>query len=226
VKLGRYSRATAAVCLVTAGCLPYAYPKLSYIPGGDLGPKADDAHAFRVDVVANRTANPALMPCDAHEYTLAEITPRPDGSIPPQARVTVDRGFLLPTTGFAVNPGRVHETRVRLYRPGYQLVELGSWDSTSRIEWRPALDWKAQEQAITDLLACPQLTPTFSGSALRNRLPPQPTSPEETRALVFAAGECERVAALAPTPADAARLKKKAQDLREAATTAKKEGAP
>jgi hypothetical protein len=210
----------------SAGCLPYAYPKLSYIPGAELGPEVSDVHAFRVDAVADRTANPALMPCDHHEYTLAEIAPRPDGSIPPQARVTVDRGFLLPTTGFAVNPGSVHETRVRLYRPGYQLVELGSWDSTSRIEWRSALDWKAQEQAITDLLACPQLTPTFSGSALRNRLPPRPHSLEGIRALVFAAGECERVAALAPTLEDAARLTKKAQELRALATTPKKEVSP
>src|SRR6266550_219510 len=97
------------------GCIPYAYPKLSFVPSCDLGPDATDTHAFRLDLTADTT----LLVPERGEYTLSEITPRPDGSIPPQSRVTVERGVF-----FLTQLGRLHTTRVRLYRPGYQLVEL------------------------------------------------------------------------------------------------------
>ena len=41
--------ALLAPCFLAAGCLPYAYPKLSYIPCAELGPEVSDVHAFRVD---------------------------------------------------------------------------------------------------------------------------------------------------------------------------------
>jgi len=208
----RGSRAAVALgataCLLAAGCLiPYAYPKLSYVPGCEFGPEANEIHAFRVDVSEDHL----FFGGDTGQYTITEISPRSDGSVPPQSRVTVERGF-----GLLLQLGRKHATCVRLYRPGYKLVELDSWDSTDKISWQPAENWGDQAWAINKLLARPILFSSFwalHGS--RDHLPDPPTSPGATRAVVFIAAECERVAALAPTPETAARLRERARQLVE-----------
>jgi hypothetical protein len=204
--------------LVAAGCIiPYAYPKLSYVPGCDPGPEVSDVHAFRVDVNAERHHVISIFSVgERGEHTLAEITPRADGRIPSQTRVTVERGWGLLASQMDLSVGRLHTTRVRLYRPGYQLVELKAWDLTNNIDWQPATDWEAQERAIDDLLDRPVLTPLFAALMHPSRQHPlMPTTLDTTRPLLFAASEYERLAKSAPTIEDAARVRKKAHSLNE-----------
>jgi hypothetical protein len=203
----RVSVILLAPCLFAAGCLiPYAYPKLSHTPSCDLKQQANDVHAFRVDVLSAKD----LM-TERAEYTLAEIAPRPDGSIPSQTRVTFEHGL-----GVILKLGEIHAMRVRLYRPGYKLVELESWDSQDKISWQPAADWQAQELAVDNLVGCPVLRhPTVPGPSKSRDVLQPPTTPEAKQALVFAAGEYERVAMQAPTPDEANRLRAKAQKLLE-----------
>jgi hypothetical protein len=203
----------AVACLLGAGCLPYAYPKLSYVPGGDLA-RAPDCRAFRVDMTANQ-----IDMGENGTYTLTEIVPRPDGSVPPQARVSVERGFYVFGISLNYNVGQSHTTRVRLYRPGYELVELKSWDSSTKVQWVPAAEWRDQERAIDDLLGCPVVTEIgklkqtlfrkWSGEPFRQF--PEVSHSKGMGPLMFAADEYVRVTALAPTPAEADRLREKAK---------------
>jgi len=197
-------------CLLATGCIiPYAYPKLSYVPGcNPTGPKTTDIHAFRVDVNAD-----CADFSTTGEYTLTEITPRSDGSIPLQARLTVERGVYLigPLTS---NIGRFHSTGVRLYSPGWKLIELNSGDPAAPIRWQLAENWSAREKAIDDLLHPPAL---HRGDLdVGGPLPKLAGSTEAAkRPFVFAAAEYEQIAASVSDPAETARLRDKARLLIE-----------
>src|SRR4029079_10173836 len=126
--------ALVAPCILAAGCLPYVYPKLSYVPGAELGPEANGVHAFRVDAVMRRP----LIGFAECEYSLSEFAPRVDGRTPSKMSVTVERGVSRLWSPFEPTPVLTHDLYTRLYRPGYHLMELRSWDSTNKIDWRPA----------------------------------------------------------------------------------------
>jgi hypothetical protein len=208
-----------AACFGSGGCvaIPYAYPKLDYVPGYDPGPKGPECEAFCVDVTAKQRDLG-----ETGEYTIAEITPRADGSFPAQARLTVERGHYFATLVVNYNVGRLHTTRVRLYRPGYQLIELEPWESADKAAWQPAADWAAQEKAVDDLLRRPAMTEFAAAQQKKRELLLSPgkelrelptvAGPETTRIFLLAAMEYERIATLAP-PADAARLRDKAARL-------------
>jgi hypothetical protein len=206
----------AVPALLATGCLiPYAYPKLDYVPGTDLGPKAPDVHAFRVDVTARQ-----VDIGETGTFTLTEIEPRADGSFPAQTRFSLERGVYLATVPLGFNVGRRHATRVRLYRPGYQVVEVPAWGSAAGARWVPAADWLAQERAVDDLLHRPTVSAgagafARAGSSSWDGQLPEVGAPQTARVLVFAAAEYERVALLAPTPEDAACLREKAGRLVE-----------
>jgi hypothetical protein len=223
----------AVACLLKVGCLPYAYPKVSYVAGTELGSEVSDVHAFRVD--GDRD-----LPLGFCDYRLTEITPRADGTLPSQWRVTIERGTADLTGRFHYfSGGQVHETLMRLYRPGYRLVELKSWESTDTIVWQPAPDWRAQVQALTGVLAPPQPTATPATAARASQdlspllqpvahyvwehlLPLPPTTLEAKGVFDFAVAECERLAECAPSSEDAARVRKLAQKLVEMRSTAAK----
>lgn len=209
-------------CLFAAGCLiPYAYPKLDCVPGAHVGTTTNDVSTFRVDVSAHQA--------DIGEegtFELTEIEPRYDGSLPAQFGASVERGYYVFGVALNYNVGRLHATRVRLYRPGYQLVELPAWGSTKNVAWITAPDWQSQEQAIDDLLQRPAVSASARGYVRKQgtfwndaNQPRRQTalvaSPATTRAFALAAAEYERVAKLAPTEADATRLHEKAERLLE-----------
>jgi hypothetical protein len=203
--------------LCLAGCLlPYAYPNLSYVPGCELSTQMPDCHVFRVDVAAHE-----VDVGENGEYTLVEIPRRSDGSFPPQFGLSVDYGFYVAGIAVNYNVGWLHSTRVRLYRPGYQLIEQAPWDLTNKVQWQPATNWIEQEKAIDELIRCPAVSE--SEIAIRkhhNEEAPKRGSPTASdiispkAAFLFTAAEYERVATLAPTPEDAARLRNKAKKLR------------
>lgn len=194
----------AAPTLFGTGCLlPYAYPKVSYIPAVSREDFPADARAFRVDVTA-RHADAG----ENGEHTIGPITPLPGGSVPPQARASLDHGIAV-WGPLSYTAGEAHTTRVRLYRPGYRTVEITSWALRNDVKWEKAADWSAQEQAVDDLLRCPSVL----GKHTKPAAVPEAASGET---LLFAAAEYERVSGLA-RESEAARLREKARTLREAA---------
>jgi hypothetical protein len=213
---GRFSRVAVALsaiaCLFSAGCIPYAYPKLSYIPGTELGPEVSDVRAFRVDGDSRRYL---IGGVDAVEYSLTEITPRPDGTLPSQMHLSMDGGASWLLSPFESFLRERHATCLRLYRPGYQLVERKSWELTKPIQWQPALDWLSQEQALYRLLSPPDLGAIVLPRRRDEDLPLPPTMPGSWEAFEFAIAECERLEKCAPTPEGAARLRYLGQKLSE-----------
>ena len=200
-------RCCALYCglLLATGCLPYGYPKLAYVPGYDPnGRKVAEVHAFRVDVTTDRADL-----SETAEWSITEVARTSDGRFPPQARLSVERGFNVfgPLT---YNVGRSHTTRVRLYSPGHQLVELDSWDSSDKVLWQITADWSARERAIDDLVQPPRQSGTKKPAAV---------SPASGPAFAFAATEYEEIAANAATPEEAARLKRKAEGIRPVTVT-------
>jgi hypothetical protein len=215
--MNRARRLLCVSVLLAAGCIPYAYPKLSYVPGVQTEPDTPDVHAFRVDLAAVNS----FMTGETGEYTLAEITPVADGRVPAQSRLTFEHGYFL-----LFQFGNRHTTLVRLYRPGYWLVELNSWESPDQVSWNPT-DWGGQVLALENLLDRPRLTPPSVPTAHRFREWPQaPTSPAEERARDFAAAEYERLAREAPTPEQAEKLREKAKKLIESKPAAPTKGSP
>ncbi len=157
------ARGIAIICALplglfcTAGCyIPYAYPNLSYVPGPDF--VLPDSRAFRVDVTLHELADR-----ESGEFTLTEI-PRAIEEIPPQIGFSVDHGYFVAAPGLSHNLGWLHSTRIRVYTPGYPLVEVCPWDM-SKIEAvdasRQLLNWSGQETAIDDLIRCPVVSSAF-----------------------------------------------------------------
>lgn len=202
--------------LCVSGCLiPYAYPNLAYVPGPEF--VLPDSHAFRVDV----TVHEADAGEDG-EFTLTEI-PTALEEIPDQFGFSINRGYYVLGLAANYNVGWFHSTRIRVYTPGYPLIEVAPWDMSSKgvDASRASLGWSGQEQAIDDLIRCPAVC--HSRLALQQHQGAEESrgiaSPRDIRAspetFAFAAKEYERVATLAPKQAEAARLRKKAEDLRK-----------
>jgi hypothetical protein len=203
--------------LCLSGCLiPYAYPNLSYVPGCELGTEMPDCHVFRVDVAAYQED----IGENNQEYSVVEIARLHDGSFPPQFGITVNRGFYVVGVALNFNVGRVHATKVRLYRAGYKLIELAPWETTDKLQWQTATTALEQEKAIDALLRMPTVT-RGAGVFREIEKGEVPTLPdavtencESKSAKPFAAAEYERVAGLTTNPTDIARLRKKAEVLR------------
>jgi hypothetical protein len=201
-----------------AGCLiPYAYPKLSHVPGYEVAnPNITDIHAFRVDVTAHQADID-----ERDEYTLTPVTPRSDGSYPAQTKLSLERGYYVLGVVVNFNVAQLHTVRLRLYRPGFHLAELTSWDSADKVQWQPAKDWVAQEKATDDLLRQPAVTASEAtrrrgaSAILGQSSPPSSNGLNISKPVIeFVASEYERVAAIAPSPQEAARLRGKAKQLR------------
>jgi hypothetical protein len=215
-----YGIGWCSAALLAAGCvLPCATPQLCHLPGVEPGAQGADCHVFRYDASVHRaTAG------EYGEYKLTELLPGPDGKVPSHTFVSVDHGHWVVGSAPAEDlngDSSVSRTRLRLYRPGYKLVELEAWDSAAKIRWQAAAEWHDQEKTLDALLSGPAAKPPAVKASRPPLVAQLPTFsndvPAETGPLTFAAAEYDRVAKLAPTPEDAARLKEKADALRKAA---------
>jgi hypothetical protein len=174
-----YLIATVVVTLSSLGCLvPYAYPKLDYTEPVKFDCPAGEVHAFRVDITRHRIDLPDLF----GQRCLTELPVNHADEVSAQVQPSVTYGYYV--FGGAVNfPVETnHEIELKLYRPGYKLVEIGSWQPVDRIDWKPAPDFEAQVEALNGLVGFVE-----PGSA----------SPANRSALHFAASEYERLATLA-----------------------------
>jgi hypothetical protein len=141
---------------------------------------------------------------DIGEEDSCVITPLsswPTGHVPSQTGLSLDYGLYVfgVALNYPVHHG--HATVVRLYRPGYHLIELHPWQIPDQITWTEAPDLASQEEAVNQLLRTPWIT--WRGT--RNdrddaHIQPGSASPGQRQTLLFAAAESERIAALPSLP--------------------------
>src|SRR5262249_37497700 len=93
---------------------------------------------------------------------------------------------------------------VRLYRPGFDLVEIKSWDAVREVAWTPAPDLAGRETALDNLFRVDQLDRDCK-------------LPAHIECLEFGASEYERLSRDAALDSDSERLDAKARALREIA---------
>lgn len=97
-----------------------------------------------------------------------------------------------------------HSLRVRLYRPGYQTVEILPWD-LKPVTWKEAATLEEQEEAIAKLLEF-------------EAMPDDERAMQHRRVLLFAAQEYERLGRMPCDDDTRQRLDSKAQKLRDCAS--------
>ncbi len=194
------------------GCMPYVYPTLAYTPDIVVPNSDGSVHAFRVDM--DRTQRPPLP--TSHDYGLSRIPIDTRGQVPSQLELATAMGVLNP---FGVVDGAKHEQTkftmlVRLYRPGHRTMEVRAWDKSRELQWLAAPSLGDQERAIDDLLAPADVDPKITWWELKDQkdtkgpglgLQPGTSSASHRQALIFAAGEYQRLAssAIGMTPAAA-----------------------
>jgi hypothetical protein len=144
--------AIPAILVVTSscGCIPYVLPSLVMTRPMNLSEVAEEVHVFRVDISAKSGA-----PCyGQEEYSLSEVS-LIGGVAPPQLQAGLDRGIII--IGVALNYHfHYHDgVHVRLYRPGYELVQFKSWEFGKKVTWTRCSDLVGRERAIDELLAAP-----------------------------------------------------------------------
>jgi hypothetical protein len=198
---------------VLPGCLiPYGFPKVDQTPLVRAENGTQEVHAFRVDVTRD-----FVDIGGTDQFTLSEVTFLPGGWVLPQTKISATYGCYV--FGIVLNYPRYisHSLGLRLYRAGYELVELDSWALPSEIVWERVPDLAAQEKAL-DRLFLMNAEEALIGAKL---LPGSETT-EHRQVLIFGASEYDR---LASTPAASGpenesmrhRLLSKAQELRELA---------
>jgi hypothetical protein len=206
-----------AICLFAlffqGGCLYCAYPRIDYTAPVQLD-GSNDIHAFRVDTTNQgivtlggfiHVPEDQLWKLDEyiHSQHLSELAALPTGEIPAQFKLSVSYGLLIPILVANALTHTSHSVSVRLYRPGYELVEINSWEKGTRISWKAIHDVEGQEKTLDRLFSWP----LEAGS----------TSTGNRNALLFGAAEYARLTASAPSRELQARLAEKARTLREQA---------
>ncbi len=210
-------------CLACAGCvqMPFYVPELNVVPGARSGCDAREVHAFRVDIAEHQELKEGPPP-NFHvrgenfaDCELRRIAVSAAGTVPRQTDLSCKHGWCY--VGFFNNITSYtgHRVVVRLYRPGYETVELKAGESADAVQWREADDLAAQERAIDDLLGVSPLAKVDAKSSeQQRRLVPGKTSAAHRNVLLFCAREYERLAGGAVPDETADRLAEKAQRLR------------
>jgi hypothetical protein len=197
------------------------------VPPVDAGPVPDRVYAFRVDV--KDQDNCIDFPSE-DRYVLHEMSLNADHRSLPQVKLALDYAWVWNCIALTFSGETHHTLKVRLYRPGWQTVEIQSWQREGRAQWREAPDLAAQEKALDDLASTWE-TESFvtkgrykSGrpedAALFQRLAPGSASRAHKKALLFAASEYDRLTKVAEANRDGAgrdRLAEKAKALQELA---------
>jgi hypothetical protein len=194
-----------SLCLpCVGGCVfPYcAYPKFDYIPAVKCDTPPGAIRAFRVDI-SKPTGDLSVFVGPVYER-LSELPVTNTDEVAAQVKPSLTYGFVV--VGVALNylTHTSHSIALRVYRPGYELVEIKSWELTHRVAWRPAPDLDAQEKVLDRLLPV-GLLETGSVAATHQDV------------LLFGAAEYERLAAVTSSPEQQGRLVEKAKQLRERA---------
>jgi hypothetical protein len=216
--------AAASPCFT--GCRAY-YPAVSVIPPPAFHEATSETHAFRVEHFNDGSGTWILKGWNA---SLCELLPGEQYF--PQVGLYLDSKYFGGTYTLGMEIDSSHQLAVRLYRPGWQTVELHSWEMLPTVTWVKAESLREQEMALDTLMSISTsnaqgyepISPTPEEAAemkVRLFLEAGSTSAAHRSALLFGASEYDRLATLARRdPVDQAiqaRLLKKAQMLRELA---------
>jgi hypothetical protein len=219
--------AFVTLCSLLTGCgvvpVGAAWPSVPVTPLLQVNASRDEVHAYRVEMSRSYDGGEGGH---GDEYVLSELALASGSWLLPQADVACD--YFFP--GYV--PLHHYTMAVRLYRPGCQTIEVGSWGLPHEVTWRGVPDLAGQEKAVDDLVSArmskvrvppgPRATAQDPSLELSfGSLAPGSKSPEHRKALLFAATEYERLAKTGPDdPASRTvrdRMEKKAAWLREQA---------
>ncbi len=191
----------AGCVLLLSGCIvPYTYPRLSYTPRIPVDAPCDELNVFRVDFTKHSTDIDSFVPEDGMQQ-LSRVAPATTETVPPQVKLSADYGFAV--IGGALNylVHTNHSVGLRVYRPGFELVEFRSWERRDKVVWKSAPDLAAQEETLDRLFPI-------------GRLDTECKAEEHKAALLFGASEYERLSAKSSADDDTVRLTRKAAALR------------
>ena len=203
-------------CLpLLAGCIPYAGPSLDYTPRVNLDVPREEVRAFRVDITRNKydgLFSGTLTKTDSERLSEVPISAR--DVVPAQVKTSITTGIVV--IGIALNY-RVQDAEavaLRLYRPGYELVEVKSWEPTNRVDWKPAADLLAQEEAVDRLFGGKRDGDEREAGRVFRAPVAGSVSATHREALLFGMGEYERLAQLAGSTEQGKGLVAKAKAMR------------
>jgi hypothetical protein len=208
-------------CLVflpsLSGCIfPYVGPSIAYTPSVKLDVPRDEVRAFRVDIASSQDSPGWYGPflSQTNQERLSEVPISHRDEVPSQLKASVQHGIVI----IGVLSHRIRESEsvvVRLYRSGFDLVEVGSWEGRRRVEWKPAVDVAAQEKAVDQLFGGRQDGPRRPAARFGCWQAKGSTSAAHRDAILFGASEYERLANLpASTAGEREVLRDKAKALR------------
>jgi hypothetical protein len=186
------------LCLVAAGCMqfPYFLPEINYAPGVDAKCKRDQVHVFRVDVTQKTEIKEGVAAVSGKvvEYhELTRIRPSADGTTPAQLGVTFASGWRYVGVVNFTSSSTEHGVTLRFYRPGYETIAFRPGDGMRELEWQEAPELEAQIKAVDDLMRGVTLKKA-QAITVRQVLEPGTKSAAQREALLFGAGEYERLA--------------------------------
>ena len=178
-----------------SGCIPlfYAYPAVSYVPAVNVGRTQEKTYAFRVDI-ADRKGGSGDAHTETGCYLLRQLHVAKSGYVAGQAKVELDSGFYWNCFIKCFKDRTNHTVRLRFYRPGYNLVEVHSWQTEADLSWREVPEMEGREKALDALLGPSERGGEKGTNWGFDRLAPGSASIDHRCALLFAASEYERVA--------------------------------
>lgn len=213
------NRPLLLACLAfLGGCIPYAVPSIDYTPRVTLEAPREEVRAFRVDIAYDKydfLFSGTLA--KTHSERLREVPISSRDVVPGQLKTSITTGLVV--IGVAVN-FRIQEggaVALRLYRPGYELVEVKSRQLTYQVEWKPATDLPAWERVLDQLFGGKRAgDEREAGRFLRGPVAGS-ASAAHREALLFGASEYERLARLAESTGQREGLAAKAKAMRDLA---------
>lgn len=186
--MGRpFACALLALSCLLPGCVPlfYAYPSISCTLPAKVGPNHLQTYAFRVDC-SDESGSACVT--GARRYSFCELHITPEGDITAQPKIDLDYGLLW--VGPQTHRKHVCKSvRLRLYRPGFELVEFKSWQFGQAIEWKAAAD---PEKVVDALLATTREENPSQGDPFAH-LEFGSVSREHRQVLLFGADEYARL---------------------------------
>ena len=197
-----------------SGCLilPFWYmPNVQHTPEVSLGADGHDVHAFQGMTSSTRLVGSFTGTAPGHSLQEIPISMSAAGPVlPAQHRVNQSYGmvFVLFIVGEIAFVSESSE--VRLYRPGYELVNVDAKAKAYQVQWQPAQTIADQERVLDNLYG--DLETLASGSI----------SEGHKRSLLYGAEEYERLSGILSSPdteltSDQSRLRFKSEQLRQLA---------
>jgi hypothetical protein len=139
---------------ICAGCIaPYcAFPTLDYIPPIEVGPEPSAVYAFRVDIT-HEWIDTELLYGEGHDIkSISSVCLEPTQKVPALVKPSLSYGIAYNCIALIFGTYTNHSLAIRLYAPGYYLVEIPTWKWPAKIAWKKADTLRKQQYALEALL--------------------------------------------------------------------------